>query len=126
MSDQKIFDEITRLDTQRTDATLAKDVGTVANIIGSTLRYIHGSGTDETRELYLERLTSGHYDYKKQEVTKREFRRFGDTVLVHGDMHIQVTVQGNDKDFMTRYLQVWALEGGDWKFVAWESTPLPA
>lgn len=125
MTDQTIFDEITRLDEARQQATLSKDIDSVAGIIGATLRYVHGSGTDEDRDLYLQRLREGFYDYRGLKVSRREFRRFGDTVLVHGDIAIHVFVQGNEKQFDSRYLQIWANESGAWRMVAWQSTPLP-
>lgn len=125
MTDQTVFDEITRLDEARQQATLSKDIDAVAGILGATLRYVHGSGTDEDRDLYLQRLREGFYDYRGLKVSRREFRRFGDTVLVHGDIAIHVFVQGNEKRFDSRYLQIWANESGAWRMVAWQSTPLP-
>ena len=125
MNDEELFDRITRNDNARQQATLAGDFDQVERFLGSSLRYVHGSGTDEDRALYLERLRTGHYRYQNLEPLRREFRRFGDTVLVHGDIRIHVIVQGNEKDFRSRYLQVWAREDDDWKMVAWQSTPLP-
>lgn len=125
MNDSELFDHITRSDDARQRATLAHDFDKVEGFLGKTLRYVHGSGTDEDRTLYLERLRGGHYRYQALEPLRREFRRFGDTVLVHGDMRIHVIVQGNEKDFRSRYLQVWALEDEAWRMVAWQSTPLP-
>jgi len=125
MQDQAVFDHITELDNARQQATLAKDFDKVEGLLGSSLRYVHGSGTDEDKALYLERLRSGFYDYKGMNPLRRDFRRFGDTVLINGDMEIHVFVDGTEKNFKGRYLQVWTLEGGDWKFVAWETTPMP-
>ena len=125
MTDQATFDEITELDNARTAATVGGDFDTVEKIIASTLCYVHGSGGAEDRELYVKRLREGFYDYKAQESVRRDFRKFGDVVLVHGDQRIHVIVNGNEKDFITRYLQVWVREAGDWKMAAWQSTPLP-
>lgn len=126
MDDQTVFDRITELDDARQKATLAGDFDQVEAILGSSLRYVHGSAVDEDKALYLQRLRDGFYQYKGMTPIRRDFRRFGDTVLVHGDMQIHVVVDGNEKNFKGRYLQVWAREGGDWKFVAWETTPMPA
>ena len=126
MTDQTLFEEITRLDEERQRATLAKDIDTVAGIIGETLRYVHGSGTDEDRDLYLQRLREGFYDYRGLKVSRRDFRRFGETVLVHGDIAIHVIVNGNEKQFDSRYLQVWNQQAGAWRMIAWQSTPMPS
>ncbi|MCP5266980.1 MAG: nuclear transport factor 2 family protein [Burkholderiaceae bacterium] len=126
MSDQQVFDTITALDEERLRLTVAGDIDAVEKTIGSSLRYVHGSATDEDRALYLERLRNGYYDYKSLENLRREFRRFGDTVLVHGDLKIHVVANGNERSFTSRYLQVWAKEGGQWKFVSWQTTMIPA
>lgn len=125
MNDKAIFDAITERDNARLRATLNGDIDTVATIIGSSLRYVHGSGTDEDRTAYLKKLRDGFYQYEILESKKRDFRRFGETVLVHGDLKIKVHVNGTVKEFDNRYLQVWASEDGEWKMVAWESTPMP-
>ncbi|MEZ5650816.1 MAG: nuclear transport factor 2 family protein [Burkholderiaceae bacterium] len=125
MSDKSVFDQITSLDEARVRATLDKDFDAVAGVIGETLRYVHGSGTDEDRDLYMQRLREGFYDYRGLKVARREFRRFGQTVLVHGDIAIHVFVKGSERDFVSRYLQIWAEQNGEWKMVAWQSTPMP-
>ncbi len=126
MASDAVFKTIEERDDQRLKATLARDIDTVESLMGATMRYVHGSGADEDRTLYLQRLRDGYYRYHALEPKRREYRRFGDVVLVHGDVRIKVTVNANDRDFVSRYLQVWANEGGAWKMVAWESTPLPA
>lgn len=126
MSDEATFKAIAELDNARSKATVAGDIDTAESFLAATMVYVHGSGTAEDRELYVTRLREGFYDYKAQEALHRDFRKFGDVVLVHGDQHIHVIVNGNEKDFVTRYLQIWVQESGEWKMAAWQSTPLPA
>ena len=126
MKDQEIFDHLTELDNERQRATIAGEIDKVEAVLGSSLRYVHGSGTDEDRDLYLQRLRDGFYDYQDMKPIRRDFRKFGDTVLVNGDMQIHVIVNGTEKNFTGRYLQVWVLEANAWKFVAWETTPIAA
>jgi len=125
MTDEALFALITERDTARQQAMLARDIDTAENYIGSTLRYVHGSGVDEDRTLYLERLRNGFYQYQHLEPKQRDFRRFGDTVVVNGEMRIHVIVNGDEKDFTGRYLQVWALEGSEWMMVAWQTVKVP-
>lgn len=125
MNDKALFDSIAARDNARLQATLDGDIDKVANIIGSSLRYVHGSGADEDRTTYLQKLRDGYYRYEVLKSKRRDFRRFGETVLVHGDLRIKVNVNGTVKEFDNRYLQVWANEGEEWRMVAWESTPMP-
>ena len=125
MNDETIFATLTELDNRRQQAMLRGDIDAVEPLLGSTLRYVHASGIDEDRTVYLERLRSGHYRYLDMEPIRRDFRRFGDTVTVNGEMRIHLISNGAEKDFKGRYLQVWALQDGDWKMVAWQTTRLP-
>ncbi len=125
-TDTDIIAQIERLDAERTRAAIAKDAATLVRLIGDDLRYIHSSATDEGKALYIERVTNGHYDYKKLDTIKRDFRVIGDTVLVNGDIHIDLLLKGTPKAFLSRYLQVWAKRGESWQMVAWQSTPVPA
>ncbi len=127
MPDTELFEHILALDEARIAATLAGDVARLEPLIGKSLRYVHSSGTDEDRALYLQRLGDGFYDYQQLVSIARAFRRFGDMVLVNGDVEIDVIVREKGrKHFRSRYLQAWALEGDAWRMVSWQSTPLPA
>lgn len=126
MSDDALFETITAIEEARTRATVAGDVEAIGNLVAANLCYVHGSGTQEDRALYLERLGSGFYDYKELTSRRRHFWRAGDAVMVNGDLTIHVIVNGTEKKFDTRYLQVWTQEDGNWKMSAWQSTPLPA
>ena len=127
MSDTELFDHLLALDEERIAATLAGDAARLEPLIGSSLRYVHSSGTDEDRALYLQRVSEGFYDYRQLVSIARAFRRFGDVVLVNGDVEIDVVVRDKGrKHFRSRYLQAWALEDGGWRMVSWQSTPLPA
>lgn len=126
MSDTEIFEKIRVLDEARIAATVAGDIARLEPLIGKSLRYVHGSGVDEDRALYLQRLGDGFYDYQQLVSIARVFRQFGDVVLVNGDIEIDVIVrEKGHKHFRSRYLQAWALEAGSWRMVSWQSTPLP-
>ena len=127
MTETELFEHILALDEARVAATLAGDVARLEPLIGSSLRYVHSSGTDEDRSLYLERVGGGFYDFQRLSLIADAFRRFGEVVLVNGDVEIDVVVREKGrKQFRSRYLQVWALENGSWRMVSWQSTPLPA
>ena len=107
-------------------ATIEADVSTLAELCGDDLRYVHSSATDEDKALYLERVRSGYYRYRSLSTLKRDVRVLGDVVLVNGDVRIVVVVNDKTKDFVSRYLQVWARRPKGWQMVSWQSTPMPA
>lgn len=112
-------------EAKRIAATLARDFDTVANLIGDDLHYVHSSAVFEDKATYLQRLREGYYRYRGLTVKSRSLRVLGDVVLINGDIHIEVEVQGAAKDVMSRYLQVWAKRNGRWLMVSWHSTPMP-
>lgn len=125
MSDDTVFQTIADLDNQRSQALLDGDIDKVESFLGSTLRYIHSSSTDEDRTVYLQRLRDGFYKYQALESSDKDYRRFGDTVLVNGLIRVHVIANGNDKDFKARYTQIWVIENAMWKMVGWQTTLLP-
>lgn len=125
MNDNDIFNTIKELDSQRSQALIDGDIDKVETFLGTSLHYVHSSSTDEDRELYLKKLRDGFYQYKALESTDQDFRRFGDTVVINGLIHVHVIAGGNDKDFNARYTQIWVIQDNSWKMIGWQTTLLP-
>lgn len=125
MTDESVFQTIETLDQQRSQALLDGDIDKVESFLGSSLHYVHSSSTDEDRSIYLQRLRDGFYKYLALESSDKDYRRFGDCVIVNGLIRVHVIANGNDKDFNARYTQVWVIEQSEWKMVSWQTTLLP-
>ncbi len=125
MNDDTIFKTIQELDTQRSQALIDGDIDLVETFLGTSLHYVHSSSTDEDRALYLKKLRDGFYQYKALEATEQDMRRFGDTVIVNGLIHVHVIAGGADKNFNARYTQIWVIQDSSWKMVGWQTTLLP-
>lgn len=126
MSDSQLIAQITELDERRAQMVVARDMAGLKALMGDDLLYVHSSATEEDKALYLERIETGYYRYHGLKNLKRAFRVLGDTVMVNGDVRIDVEVKGTVKVVMSRYLQVWAKRDGRWQMVSWQSTPMPA
>lgn len=125
MNESAVIASIKELEKKRLDATIAGDIAVLRELLGDDLRYVHASGADETRQQYLDKLASRHYVYKALVPGHRDFRVFGDVVLVNGHIGIEVISNGKDKLIQSKYLQVWAQRAGRWQMVAWQSTQEP-
>ena len=125
MDDDKVFKAIEELDKQRSQALIDGDIDKVETFLGSSLRYVHSSSTDEDRTVYLQKLRDGFYNYQALESSEKDYRRFGDCVIVNGQIRVHVIANGNEKDFKARYTQVWVIEDAAWKMVSWQTTLLP-
>ena len=125
MGDENTFKTIEDLDSQRSQALLDGDIDKVESFLGTSLHYVHSSGTDEDRSVYLQRLRDGFYKYLALESSDKDYRCFGDCVIVNGIIRVHVIANGNDKDFKARYTQIWVTESAAWKMVSWQTTLLP-
>lgn len=125
MDTAAIIKNIESLDARRTEALLAGDIDQLESFIGSSLHYVHSSGTDEDRATYLQRLRDGFYQYLALQSSERDIRVFGDSVTVNGIIRVHVIVNGTEKDFTARYMQVWVTENSAWKMIGWQTTLLP-
>ena len=125
MDEDKVFKAIEELDKQRSQALIDGDIDKVETFLGSSLRYVHSSSTDEDRTVYLQKLRDGFYNYQALESSEKDYRRFGDCVIVNGQIRVHVIANGNEKDFKARYTQVWVTEDAAWKMVSWQTTLLP-
>jgi hypothetical protein len=117
---------ISALDDRRIQATLARDAAALDAVLDDDMRYVHRSAVCEDKALYIERSCNGHYDYKAFDLIEREFRVFGDhTVLVNGDVRVQVVTAGVPRDFVSRFLQVWVRRDAGWKLASYHSINVP-
>jgi ketosteroid isomerase-like protein len=126
MTDPRIVAELEAIDDRRAAATVAKDRATLQALLAPDLRYVHSSATDEDCATFVERVCTGHYDYRSLTPLKREWRVWGDTALCNGDVRIEVVVKGTPKAFTSRYLQVWRRGPQGWQVASWQSTLVPA
>lgn len=125
MNKSEIISRIEALEAQRLAATVAVQTDVLDPLLGEDLRYVHSSGTDETKAEFLAHLESGRYIYKALTPGARDYRVLGEVVLVNGNIRIEVVSNGKDKLLQCRYLQVWALRDARWQLVAWQSTQAP-
>jgi ketosteroid isomerase-like protein len=127
MTTQTITAALNALDDRRVAATIAKDRDALRTLLADDLRYVHSSGTDEDAPTYLERVCTGHYDYRAITPLRREWRLLGDDVaLCNGQVAIEVVARGTPKSIRASYLQVWRRTADGWRMAAWQSTPMPA
>jgi len=121
-----IEQDVLALEEKRCAAMAANDVAALEKLFHDDLIYTHSSAVVDTRASYLATLKSGHTRYHSIKGSKEKVRVSGDTALVTGRAIIDVTVKGEKKHLDTRFLDVWIKTPQGWKFIAWQSTKLPA
>jgi len=95
-------------------------------IFSDDLRYAHSNGIVDTKASFIDILTTGKtkyagYDYEEQNFT---FPARG-IALMTGRAHVKALTATGEMDSVLSYLAVWREEGGQWRFLAWQSCKLP-
>ncbi len=117
--------EILSIDDARYKAMVAKDYVTLDKILADTLRYNHSTGRSENKNEYMAILTSGKVSYAAATRKSIAMTSYGNTVVCHGTIELQVLANGETRHLNSAYLNVWVKGDNGWQMAAWASTPLP-
>jgi hypothetical protein len=123
MSD--IEKEILAVDDRRYKAMVDKDYVTLDKLLADTLRYTHSTARSENKSEYMGVLTSGKVSYTAATRDSIAMSVYGDTVVAHGKVSMQVLAGGETKQLHSMYLNVYVKGAHGWQMVAWASTPIP-
>ena len=111
-------------DDARVAAMKSPDRAKLTAIFADELRYSHASGAVDTKASFMDKLLSGQSKYVVLDYEERNFSFPSPTVaLMTGRAHVK-TESANGAvgiDATLAFLSVWKEEGGQWKFLAWQS-----
>ena len=126
MSDDVVAKQISELEAKRYRAMTDADVGTLAGLFAADLVYTHSDASADGKQSYLDKLSSGHFDYGVLEHPESSIVVRGDCAIVIGDMRGEVKIGGRMRVLNSRSLAVWVRENGDWVLLAFQPTKYPA
>jgi hypothetical protein len=113
-------------DDARIAAMKSGDRSGLEAAFSAELRYAHSNGIVDTKESFVEILTSGKTKYLGYDHVEREFTFPAPGIaLMSGKARIQAESAKGKMDSVLSYLAVWLEEDGNWKFLAWQSCRLP-
>jgi hypothetical protein len=124
-SERKSDSVIQELEAKRYKAVLELDFATFDHLCHDELVYSHSGGNRDSRQDYTAKLRTGTLRYHRIENSIESITIVGNTALVLGRMKADLTVNGTDKTINNSSLAVWVQEGDEWKFIAYQPTPLP-
>ena len=116
---------IRALEDARYDAVVRGDIAAFVELAHPDLTYTHSTGAVDTLDSYREKLESGFYDYHRIDHPIDRIVVEGDTALVVGEMHADITAGGTRKTLANRALAVWVRADGAWRLLAYQPTVLP-
>lgn len=114
------------LEEQRLGWLVKGDWAAYDALLGDEFIYNHAGGGTLPKAAYLQALHAGRTKVNQATAQGVTVRLYGNTALVTGTTHMQVTQQSKDKTQHSRYLHVWHNQGDGWKLVARQATYLPA
>lgn len=118
--------QISELEARRYQAMTDGDIETLERLFSPSLVYTHSDATSETKQSYLDRLASGHFDYGVIDHPETSIVVHGDCALVFGDMRGEVLIAGQKRVLNSRSLAVWVREEGNWVLLAYQPTKYPS
>ena len=123
MSSEK---EILALEEKRFAAMIAGDIKALESMVHDQLLYTHSSGVVDGKASLLDSIKSGRVRYRRAICSEQKVRLFGDVALTTGRASIEAEIGGQMKSLELLFLNAWTKTPQGWKFVAWQSTPMPA
>ena len=117
--------DILGLEDKRFAAMITRDFAGLDKVVHEELLYTHSSGVTDTKASWIESMRSGRVKYKSVQCSERQVRFFGEVALVRGRAAIEVDIGGEAKSLRLLFLNAWTRTPQGWKFVAWQSCPLP-
>ncbi|MEB8340179.1 nuclear transport factor 2 family protein [Streptomyces endophyticus] len=120
-----VEETIRSLEDARYEAVIAGDLEAFTALAHPELAYTHSNAVVDTRDSYLDKLRAGFYVYHRIEHPVDRIVVTGDTAVVVGEMHADLTAGGVRKTLANRSLAVWVRESDRWLLLAYQPTVLP-
>lgn len=125
MSDSDIKDAILLADAERIRAVLKRDRNGLEKMLCDDIVYTHSSGSEESKDDYIDKVVSGSYDYKAFDQLRMNFRVVEPFVFVNGENNVDIVRGGALNLLSGRYQMTWKREDGRWKLFSFCAAPIP-
>jgi hypothetical protein len=110
---------------ERFEANVKADAGALDRLLDDSLEYTHSNGELDTKQSFIESLTSGRRDYVATTADIQSIRVKGDIGIIRGKAKVTVADQGRSRDLELGYVDVWVWKDGRWQMTTWLSARYP-
>jgi ketosteroid isomerase-like protein len=111
----------------RVAALVGNDFTALDRILGDDLTYTHSSGQTDGKPQFIEALKAGRTKYVSLDTLHSQVRVYGKTAVMTGRMDVRILTNGQPVPLIPlKFTSVWVQRNGQWQFVAWQSTRVPA
>jgi ketosteroid isomerase-like protein len=126
VDEQAVAKHISELEARRYQAMTDADIALLTELLSPDLVYTHSDASTDSFDDYLEKLSSGHFDYGPLEHPEASIVVHGDCALVLADMRGEVLIGSQLRMLNSKTLSVWVREGERWLLLAFQPTKYPA
>jgi uncharacterized protein (TIGR02246 family) len=110
---------------ERFAAMIALDYERLTQLYAADMTYVHGSAVVDDRDAYFAAMHAEKFVYRSWRVENRRVRFFGETAVVDGRYHVEMTSSGTARTLDNIAVSVWVRRDGRWQMVHWAATPVP-
>ena len=122
---EKIETEIAAAEQQRCAAMIANDPAALAALLDDRLQFHHATGAVDDKQALLAKIAAGRIRYAGIAWSEEKITALAsDAALLTGRMTTDVQVEGVEKRLNNRVMTVWRRSGGEWRLLAFQSTPI--
>ena len=122
---EELAQSILASERQRCDAMIAGDLAALDASLATELQFHHATGTVDDKAAFLAKMAAGRIVYTAIAWSEERVTSLGpDHALLTGRMTTDVRVEGVEKRLNNRVMTVWTQQAGDWRLLAFQSTPI--
>ena len=109
----------------RCEAMLENDGKVLEAILDPRLHFSHATGAVDDKAAYLAKMATGRITYVSIDWSEDRVTPLAENAaLLTGRMTSVVSVEGGQKRLDNRVMSAWTNDQGQWRVVAFQSTPL--
>ena len=114
--------EALQAEDARFKAQMSGDGAAMKKLFGDDLVYIHSSTVVDTKQSFIESITSGNVKYRSMHRGDSTVRTYGGVAIVSGSAKFEVTVKGENRTLDLLYHAIWAKRIAGAQFISWQAT----
>jgi hypothetical protein len=120
---EKVIEAIRALERDRFRAMVDGDIPLLNALLSDSVSYTHTNGKRETKQQFVDSISSGHRRYRQIEVQSQDLVPVGrETCVVTGRALFEMEANNGALLFPVAYTAIHAHEDGHWRLVAWHAT----
>ena len=106
-------------------ATVNNDIASLANLVADDYVLVNSDSTLQNKQSYLEDFKVPGFKLDPYELQQQIVKRWGDTALLAGVVHLSWTLAGKRERRLLRIAHVWTRIEGRWRLAYTQLTRIP-